>query len=119
MKTEDAKAINQKTHDIRLLEHLTKLEVSREEWQEIQEQNPARKLGLDKNLFRNHHAFYKNTRQRDKTLFENMMSFMDRSGRTLSEGDPDGAILVAGGFHTEGFVDQMKDHNNLVFKQKL
>ncbi|HLD49793.1 MAG TPA: FHA domain-containing protein, partial [bacterium] len=96
-RNKEERELDQKSHQLELLEKLVKLELNRKEWGEI----VSSRGGIpDKNDLAPHRAFYKNAEARDNAFFENLMSLSFPHEQTL---------LVAGGFHTQGLTRKFKD----------
>ncbi|MBI3317279.1 MAG: 1-acyl-sn-glycerol-3-phosphate acyltransferase [Candidatus Omnitrophica bacterium] len=82
------------SRELALLKKLAQLKLSREEWEEV-------KAGPDDNLWTSHFDFYRNAEVREGAFFENLTKRMSlRKTNT--------AILVAGGFHTDGLAERLK-----------
>lgn len=106
------RALDKKSRELDLLEKLTKLELSREEWEEIACHSrtglggnpqvcgsPTETFGDD---IKPHLAFYENAKKRDRAFLKNLTVLM-KERRTNS------SLLVAGGFHTPGLIQQMEE----------
>jgi len=83
---------------LRLMKSLAAHKINRQHLAELQE------LGLTpqyETMLANHTAFYANAEKRDEIFLKNVLLRMhDESARS--------AVLVAGGFHTEGLTERMK-----------
>ena len=117
IRNNDERKLGKESRDLRLLERLAKLELSREDWNEIKTsvgaplagaRNNGSRLdsgqaqGLPLQLFSSHFAFYQNSEKRDAAFMKNLGILMQKK-RAIS------AVLVAGGFHTEGLIRRLKD----------
>ncbi|MBI3312981.1 MAG: DUF58 domain-containing protein [Candidatus Omnitrophica bacterium] len=94
IQTEEQKKLSEKSRQFRLLERLARLELSREDWNEIQP--------VILTEFRHHLAFYRNAEKRDHAIWQKFSSM-------LHEHNVKSAILVAGGFHGEGLTRRLKE----------
>lgn len=88
----EERRLDRESRRLRLLKKLIRLELSREEWEELK---PLREALPDK---AEHFSFYQNTEKRDEVLFRNLKK---RAGKGS-------ALLVAGGFHTEALAARLK-----------
>lgn len=98
--------------EIRLLEQLAKLEISHRDWAALQsviqrrsqpgagEKHWTRDLELLQDL-KPQIAFYENARKRDLVFHDKLLSAMKKNHQSLG-------LLVAGGFHAEGLIQQLK-----------
>lgn len=139
VQNEDQRELGRKSRELRTLESLAKLELTRDDWNEIKEWTSVgaplvgarikgQAQGLPLQLFSNHLAFYRNAEKRDAAMFRNLMRLMETHVISSEARDPvdfsppgeaaplrgaggrnDTAILVAGGFHAEGFTRRLKD----------
>ena len=127
IQNEKQRKLGQESRDLRLMERLAKLELSREDWNEIKTsvgaplagaRSAGQAQGLPLQLFSSHLAFYHNAEKRDGAMFEKLMQLMSSSGLTAGSfemdsrfrgNDKNTAILVAGGFHTEGLTKRLKE----------
>ena len=108
--------LNEKSETLNLLTKLAALELSREEWEKVKNLGfQILDFGLDDSL-----SFYQNAEARENALFENLLKFLGASEQSLPVGQT-GAILVAGGFHTEGIKEQLKKNgiSYLVIQPKI
>ncbi len=111
---EEQKILDQHFYHLKILENLSKLELTREElayyqsnkelfeeqqfW-EFMDRNMGR-LELD-DLFQPHMKFYDAALKRDQVLYDNLMSLMDKQNKKF-------AMVVTGGFHTGGIKEKFK-----------
>ncbi len=76
-----------------LQEKAVRLELSREGWEKIKKEG----------RFETSSAFYQNAEQRDRAFFKNLQRLMRENGRNQ-------AVMVAGGFHTAGLKEQLREN---------
>ncbi|HXV27461.1 MAG TPA: hypothetical protein VD913_00705, partial [bacterium] len=91
-----------------LLERLAKLELTRDEWEEIRTKDQRLKTG---DMWVDHFAFYENAKKRDEAFFKNLLEFMSQQKPRVSSLQSlvwNTSLLVAGGFHTEGLAGHFK-----------
>jgi len=99
------------------LKALSALEITRNDWDQIKEKFPSQNLSLFTEFLSqfNEHIqltvdlepafdFYRDAIQRDEALLDNLIHAMNTENK-------DRAILVAGGFHTEGIAQRMREEN--------
>jgi len=96
------KALDQETHRLNLIEKVTRLEISREQWHEIK--GMALSKGPFGEALKAHFAFYDNTENRDHAFLSNLKELLGDQG-------PNAVLFVAGGFHTEGLTERFKENN--------
>ncbi|HXV28296.1 MAG TPA: hypothetical protein VD913_04950, partial [bacterium] len=96
------KALDQESRRLYLIEKLAKLELGREEWEEVRNTLFVKREAD----LKEHFAFYRNAEKREKAFLRNLeaLRLKHASRDTL-----DVSILVAGGFHTEGLAKQFKE----------
>ncbi|MDP3920562.1 MAG: hypothetical protein Q8R76_07135 [Candidatus Omnitrophota bacterium] len=99
-RTDAERGLDGEFENLRLLFKLSKLEVSFDEWQKLGA-NDAVPQEL-KSLFESHRAFYENSESRDDAFLGNLTKLMKHH---------DAAVLVAGGFHTDGLTQRFRRHN--------
>jgi|GEM_PF-4626361 len=104
------RALDQQTENLRLLNKLAKLELSREEWNKLKNQEPGTKnpeslwaLGISRSDMVYHLSFYANAEERDEIFFKNLTQAP--GSRFLVPGP---TVIVAGGFHAEGITTRLK-----------
>ncbi|HXV27415.1 MAG TPA: hypothetical protein VD913_00470 [bacterium] len=84
---------------------LAKLELNREEWEEIKAYGVER-IAYRKD-FRENIKFYENAEKREVAFLKNLAGLMN--AKQSAKRDPvNASLLVAGGFHTEGLTEQFK-----------
>lgn len=98
LKNDQQRKLEQRDHELNLLDKFIHLELSNEEWNEIQ--------AISNSEFKNseleyHFAFYEAATKRDKAFFDNLTKLM-ASERS--------AMFISGGFHTEGLIQQLKQN---------
>ena len=98
LKNAAQRKLDQATRKLELLERLTRLELSREDWNEISVKSLEPPL---QEFLKSHIAFYENAQKRDLIFFKNLSSLMNKHQATTS-------LLIAGGFHTEGVIQKLK-----------
>ncbi|HXV27704.1 MAG TPA: hypothetical protein VD913_01930, partial [bacterium] len=94
----EEKKLDRISHGLELIERMSRLELSREDWTELKE------LPLDssyKEFLKPHYEFFKNVEARDEVFYKNVMTLM-------KEHDAKTSLLVAGGFHTESMIQKFK-----------
>ena len=101
MKKDEERALDRQSHNLYLLEKLAKLELSREEWSELQSFVGSTSY-LEKNLWASYLGFYRNAELRDSAFFNNLVQLSTKY-------DVRNTLLVAGGFHTEGLAQRFKE----------
>ncbi len=118
-RNEKERELDKQSRELLLLEKLAKLELSREEWEEIKTRDyrpgtsDQGQTGIqDDSLWAAHFAFYKNAENRDQVFFRNLLKLMAQPKPLVFSpksqvSSP--ALLVAGGFHTEGLARQFKE----------
>ncbi len=120
-RNEEDRRLDAESRQLDLLEKLAKLELSREEWNEIKAVSDKRKvirathgsgiLNANHVLLTAHLAFYENAELRDAAFVENLMRLMQKKNLKLNAYplSLNASILIAGGFHTEGLARQFKE----------
>ncbi len=118
-RNDNERELDRESRKLELFEKLAKLELSREEWEEIKtrdyrpETSDQRQTGIwDKSLCAAHFAFYKNAENRDQAFLGNLLKLMAQPKALVFSprsqvSSP--ALLVAGGFHTQGLARQFKE----------
>ncbi len=130
-RNEEERRLDAESRKLELLEKLANLELSREEWAALRASRHWRtspSAGLAdrreemktkdhrpkttdrvelEGLLSDHYAFYENAEQREQALLRNLLDLMN-SLNGLNSVSAHSAILVAGGFHTEGLARQFK-----------
>ncbi|MCB9799449.1 MAG: hypothetical protein H6757_01655 [Candidatus Omnitrophica bacterium] len=99
------------TEQFALYERLARLKIDHADWNRIKQEGVAID---DRDVFDNFQpalAFYENAEQRDRVLFEKLMSRMDQQRKGDVKNKTDSALLVAGGFHAEGIIRYLKERN--------
>ncbi|MBI3313007.1 MAG: HEAT repeat domain-containing protein [Candidatus Omnitrophica bacterium] len=96
-RNQQERQIDQESRNLELLHKLTRLEISRQEWKELKSEVVPEGM-------KNHFAFYENASRRDQAFSENLISIMRERKAKAS-------LLVAGGFHTEGLTQRLKEKN--------
>ncbi len=107
---EAIRVTEKQSQKIRLVEKLARLELSHDEWNQIQSirrgssEGEAGELRLiDWNLLEANLSFYENSVEREKAFMRNIRKMLPNS---TSDTRP--VILVAGGFHTQGMAERFK-----------
>lgn len=91
IKNKTQQEIDQESRRLALLSKIIHLQLNREEWEELKTE------GVEKQLRgSSFYAFYQNAEARETALQKNLAQAMTRENVKV-------AVLVAGGFHTEGF----------------
>jgi len=85
--------LDQRARRLQLLEKLIRLELNRDEWREI------RNLSFVRREAKSASEFYKNAESREEAFLHHLVKLM--RGR-------DSALLIAGGFHTEGMLERLR-----------
>ncbi len=103
--------LDRKSREIYLLEKMAKLELTREEWEEIKKVEGGRWRVEVKHNFgslpastldlRAYVEFYENAEARDKALSKNLF-------KQMALEKTDCAVMVAGGFHARGLTEHFK-----------
>ncbi|MBI3306633.1 MAG: hypothetical protein HYZ84_02345, partial [Candidatus Omnitrophica bacterium] len=93
---EEERKLDQVSREILILKRLARLELSHQDWNEIKNHSWILDRGLENDL-KFHLDFYQNAQKRDKALFHHLMESTHTS------------LLVAGGFHTQGLTEQLKE----------
>jgi len=101
-RNDEERALDERSRKLDVLEKLAQLKLTRDEWTQQQEGSITPEDST-KDLLRYHRAFYENAVQRDDAFFRNLMQFMRDSKSKASS-----ALLIAGGFHTQGVTEQLK-----------
>ncbi len=116
--TEEEKSLIQLSKSVELLGQLLNLEASSEEWTLIQKapqsyspKEFSEKLGMksqalddSEKLFQQAMQFYELAEKRDRSLVQNTLTQMKQQKK-------EGAILVTGGFHTQGMTELLRQQN--------
>lgn len=114
-RNQDERRLDRRTHQLGLLKKLVKLELNFEEWGEIskkrilddgswildEKQHPKSKIQYPSSIFAPNFAFYQNAEERDNVFFSNLLHAMTSKHQKT-------ALLVTGGFHTQGLEKQFK-----------
>ncbi|HXV28598.1 MAG TPA: hypothetical protein VD913_06515, partial [bacterium] len=110
--TPQERVIAENYRRLKLLEALARLELTRGEWGQIQAYRIGRgadsnllnitRYPLEAKLFAPALEFYRLALERDEAFSRNI-------GKLLKDQRADAAIVVAGGFHTEGFEKNLKE----------
>lgn len=98
LRTPSQKALNAENHQLELLIALSQLQLTRKKWNELKEKKVEEPFRI---LLKPYFDFYQNAELRDSFLFKNLNRQMQRN-RT------DSSILVTGGFHSRGLIEQLK-----------
>jgi len=101
-RNDEERNLDAESRKLELLEKLAKLELGREEWQEIQSLIDSTSY-IDKNIWLAHWNFYRNAEARDRVFFNNLTKLSTKY-------DVRSTLLIAGGFHTEGLARQFKEN---------
>ncbi len=94
IRTREEKILDEKSRRLALLEKFLKLELSREEWEEVSSASWAREGVLEK-----HFEFYRNAEKRDEVFFKKITDLL---------GQAKNAVLVTGGFHARDLMRKMR-----------
>lgn len=99
---EEQRKLDQETGRLEQVKKFIRLELRVKDWEVIKGGYDGLKEILPVNSLAAHRSFYENAEKRDLIFSSNLAKMMDRqkTGR---------AILVAGGFHTEGVSRQLKE----------
>ncbi|MSR77266.1 MAG: hypothetical protein EXS63_03425, partial [Candidatus Omnitrophica bacterium] len=91
--------LDRQTHQLQLLTKLVKLELTREEWEEVKAVSSMQKAvsSFHFSAFQDHLAFYRNAESREKAF-----SLLLSADGLLP------TVIVAGGFHTQGLAAKLK-----------
>ena len=115
-RNQEERNLDVETRKQELLKKLTKLELSREEWEEIKTGDKRLETGnkgfVARDLFHAHLDFYDNAEKRDNVFLKNLLKLMPQSKSRVSSRMShvsNATILIAGGFHTEGLARQFKE----------
>lgn len=107
---EAIRVTEKQSQKIRLIEKLARLELSHDEWNQIQSirrSSPEGEEGeprlIDWNLLEANLSFYENSVEREKAFMRNVRKLLPKP---TSDTRP--VILVAGGFHTQGMAERFK-----------
>lgn len=99
----EQRELDRQSERLRLFKQLARLELSREDWNKIKALvNQDSFLLSNSTLLAAHLAFYQNAERRDTFFFQRLTSLM-RENKMQS------ALAVAGGFHTEGLTQRLRD----------
>jgi|GEM_PF-4397939 len=104
--------LNAQTQELALLKRLARLELSFEDWTVLKKMLSDRQQKIDQGLqikFESHLRFYRIAEQRDEVFFRNIQSLMQKNFLHTPNFVPRTALLVAGGFHTEGLTQAFKE----------
>lgn len=96
-RNEGERRLDQKSHELDLRRKLAKLELSRVEWTEV---TSLKRLRKDMPQY---FAFYDNAEKRDEAFLNNLSRLIGDDLRS--------AILVSGGFHTQGLAARLRRDN--------
>jgi hypothetical protein len=105
--SDQARALDGQAAQLRLLERFASLEISHEDWEKIKSESEWNLISRDK--FQSNFAFYENAIRRDQAFFRNLQSLLKDPRISASGESGSSAILVAGGFHTEGLTQRLKE----------
>jgi preprotein translocase subunit SecA len=108
-RNDEERRLDRQTRCLALLERFAALELSREEWTQI---NGGRKkvesAGRNSRdvfmMFRDHFAFYENAIRRETALFGNLIKLFTPSTLNSAPSTSARPIFVAGGFHSHGMT---------------
>ncbi|MBU3758979.1 MAG: hypothetical protein FGM27_03510, partial [Candidatus Omnitrophica bacterium] len=111
----EQEALEKRSRALELLEKLSRLNVHRSEWRELEQllRNPKdwplggaipeiQDEGWVRSGFQSAADFYRNTSERDHAILQNIERTMDQRGDAA-------AVLVAGGFHAESLTFRLKE----------
>jgi len=115
MTGEAERRIDRENREIELLEKMAKLQLTREEWEEVKTLRAQQTafsaedifFGSKQALLSAHKAFYENAESRDAAFGRNLLGELGRS--ELASEAP--AVFVAGGFHARGVMKQLREQN--------
>lgn len=99
-KNDSERKLDEESRLLELFERMNRLELSREDWNELKEVPPASPY---KQLLKPHVLFYENAEARDDIFFEKLTEFM-------AEHQAKASLFVAGGFHAESLTRKFRDH---------
>lgn len=96
--------LNDASRVLGILERLARLELSRDDWKSLKFVIQDKKLPFPEELLKAQISFYENAERRDETFCKQLLPLMAKHKK-------DYAMLVAGGFHTEGLTRRLKEKN--------
>lgn len=96
--------INQEARQLDILERFSKMELSRKDWEEIVKPKSIPFYGEFEKWLQPHFDFYKNTEKRDEVFFE-------KTKGLLKKYQKNSAIVILGGFHSQGLIHRLKERN--------
>ncbi len=123
--------LDRESHELELMTKLAKLELSREEWEEMKGASSLRTpagvkqsqgaeiassqktlLAMTKDM-NAHLAFYENAEKRDAAFLKNLLRLMSSQNQTAratrhASRVTSPAILIAGGFHSRGLAERLR-----------
>ncbi len=103
-RTAEEKKLDGRSERLELLGKFIDLELDSDGWKKYQTLEAGGSevfLGFDPKDFENHKAFYKNTEKRDQAFMRNLFTLMASRNQAA-------AMVITGGFHTEGLIAQLK-----------
>jgi hypothetical protein len=103
-RTAEEKKLDGQSERLELLGKFIDLELDSDGWKKYQTLEAGGSeafLGFDPKDFENHKAFYKNTEKRDQAFMRNLFALMASRNQAA-------AMVITGGFHTEGLIAQLK-----------
>ncbi|MBP9864989.1 MAG: hypothetical protein KBC91_01155, partial [Candidatus Omnitrophica bacterium] len=117
-KNEQDRELDRRDRRLWLASKLAKLEVSYEDWVELEQMRrdgtwavDGLKMNLMDTLFESHFAFYQNAQKRDEIFYTNLQKLLKANERRVTSDDPQHtALLVAGGFHAHGLCSLLKEN---------
>ncbi|MFN0117597.1 MAG: hypothetical protein ACKVQC_04795 [Elusimicrobiota bacterium] len=109
LQTKEEKKLIQKSKQLYLMNKLVNFSLSSQEWDEYQKATIKSEAFL-----RSFESFYQEALKRDQAMAENLLSAMDKSKANV-------AVLVAGGFHSEGMSQILKEAgaSTILFTPKI
>jgi hypothetical protein len=108
IRNEEERALDRESRQLYLMQKLVKLELTREEWEELSQSAERIEHSVKDNEGRSalsamryaHFAFYANAELREHAMLRNLEQ------RATSD-EP--LILIAGGFHSQGIIEKLKE----------
>jgi|GEM_PF-6877710 len=100
-RNETERDLDRKSRTQSLLERMIRLEISREEWQEWKAAGGEPAAEFTKEELSAHWLFYENADARDQVFF-------DQLTRAMKKMKTSSALMIAGGFHSEGLTRKLR-----------
>ncbi|HXV27766.1 MAG TPA: hypothetical protein VD913_02255, partial [bacterium] len=103
-RNEEERSLDRQSRQLERVGRLIRLELSQEDWRELKSSVGNADLPLPRHILKANILFYGNAEKRDEAFFNHLT---DR----MTEKKLKSSLLIAGGFHTEGLTQRLKERD--------